>query len=98
MNFGKILMLCLSELIHAVYEFYVTIIALDEGLLVVHNVFIWRLFQPEYLNRPKIRVFNVLNKLKLLKIPIHLIIIQTHCCGDSLTHFLVFKLFIKQNK
>lgn len=59
-------MLCLCELIHAVYEFYVTVISLDESFLIVHNVLIWGLFQPKYLYRSKVRVIDVLEELKLL--------------------------------
>lgn len=63
MDFGKVFMLCLSKLIHAVYIFYITFVALDEGFLVVHDVLVWRLFQSEYLYRPKVLVLDVLNKL-----------------------------------
>ena len=66
MNFGQIFMLGLGQLIHTGHVLHIPIVSLDERLLVVHYVFVRRVFQPVYLNRSKMPVLNILNELQLL--------------------------------
>ena len=45
---------------------FIPIVSVHKCFLVIHYVLVWWLFEPKYLNMPKVRVFCFLNKVQLL--------------------------------
>jgi hypothetical protein len=62
----EVLMLGLCQFVHAIDVLNIPVIALDERLLVIHDIFVGRVLEPKDLNGTEMRVVNVLYKLQLL--------------------------------
>ncbi len=87
-------MLCFGELVHAIYVLYVTIISLNKAFLIVHDVFIWWLFEAINLYWTKMSILYCLHVLKLIEVLLHFCILRLDCGRNSVTHLLVW-LYIK---
>ena len=65
-DFGQVLMFGFSQFIHAIDVLNVSGITFDEGFFVVHDVFIWRVFEAVYFDGTEMRIFYGLDELQFL--------------------------------
>lgn len=64
MDFGQVLVFSLGQLVHAVDVLGESVVAFDEGLLVVHDVLVWWLFESKNLDGAEMGIVDGLNKLE----------------------------------